>query len=412
MRIRDAMILVLLLSLVEALSTNMETMTPSPGGKVHVLSRLSTGFPFRCLEYRRPDGGTPDTGSAAENGEGDAGVRVERPLLVCDALAMALLGVLLVALVLPATRVALTTEVMAGVVVAGALALGLGDSPMFSRSWLSVGIGIVLLLVVIPLSVCALSERHKHPNVFLVVLSCAGGWAFMRAGFITVAALDGDSMFLEPPDRLRFWLVFTGISIVLVAVSFIMRPFGKRVLRHSLRWSRIAPPQALELCSECHNISSATLERNARRWIAVAATLLAATLYAGEHFAVVRDLRDDDFRAFLIADTAIDAKLGEPTQPLVGTAIRQVRMTVSSSFRGGINARYQEAVLVNDQDICYASVEKHLLIPWVHVEVFRIGTVARMQRLAAPIQKAHPKERPSGPSPVGTKDPPATERKE
>ncbi len=159
-------------------------------------------------------------------------------------------------------------------------------------------------------------------------------------------------------------------------------------------------------------MAPAKLEKNMRRWIIAAAVLLAATLYVGEHFAVVRDLRDDDFRAFLIADTAINAKLGEPTQPLAGTAIRQVRVTVNSSFRGGINARYQEAVLVNDQDICYASVEKHLLIPWVHAEVFRIGTVARIQRLAAPIQKAHPKERPSGPSPVGTKDPPATERKE
>ena len=411
MRIRNAMILVFLLFLVEVLSMDFETASRSAGEEVHMLVRLSAGFPFRCIEFKRPDWDTTYTAGASKDGESSVSVSVERPLLVCDALAIVLLGVLLAALVLPATRVALATEVMVGVV-AGALALGLGDSPMFSRSWLSVGIGIVLLLVVIPLSVCALSERHKHPNVFLVVLSCAGGWAFLRAGFITMMALDGGSLYVEPPDRLRFWLVFTGISIVLVAMSFIMRPFGKRVLRHSLRWSRIAPPQALELCSECHNISSATLERNARRWIVVAVTLLAATLYVGEHFSVVRDLRDDDFRAFLIADTAIDAKLGEPTQPLVGTAIRQVRMTVSSSFRGGINARYQEAVLVNDQDICYASVEKHLLIPWVHVEVFRIGTVARMQRLAAPIQKAHPKERPSGPSPVGTKDPPATERKE
>lgn len=412
MRIRDAMILVFLLCLVEVLSVNIETMTPSAGGKVHILSRLSAGFPFRPIEYTRPDGDTPNTGSASKDAEPDAGVRVERPLLVCDALAMALLGVLLVALVLPATRVALTTEVMAGVV-AGALVLGLGESPTLSHSWLSIGFGIVLLLVGMPLSVCALSQRRKHPNVFLVVLSCAGGLAVVRAGLIAAAALDGESMFLEPPEQLRFWLGFAVFSIALIGVSFVMRLFDARVPRHLFQRPRIAPPaQAAELCAECNIISSAKVGRNAKRWIAVAATLLAATLYAGEHFAVVRDLRDDDFRACLIADTAIDAKLGEPTQPLVGTAIRQVRMTVSSSFRGGINARYQEAVLVNDQDICYASVEKHLLIPWVHVEVFRIGTVARMQRLAAPIQKAHPKERPSGPSPVGTKDPPATERKE
>jgi hypothetical protein len=412
MRIRDAMILVFLLCLIGALSVNIETMTSSPGGKVHVLSRLSAGFPFRSIEYTRPDGDTPSTGSASKDAESDAGVRVERPLLVCDAFAMALIGVLLAALVLPATRAALAAEVMVGVV-AGALALGLGDSPMFSRSWLSVGIGIVLLLVVIPLSVCALSERHKHPNVFLVVLSCVGGWAFMRAGFITVAVLDGDSMFLESPQQWRRWLGFAVFSIVLIGVPFVMRLFGTRVPRRLFQRRRIVPPpQAAELCAECNIVSSAKVGRNAKRRIAVAATLLAATLYVGEHFAVVRDLRDDDFRAYLIADTAIDAKLGEPTQPLAGTAIRQVRMTVSTSFRGGINARYQEAVLVNDQDICYVSVEKHLLIPWVHVEVFRIGTVARMQRLAAPIQKAHPKEQPSRPSPVGTKDPPATERKE
>jgi hypothetical protein len=132
---------------------------------------------------------------------------------------------------------------------------------------------------------------------------------------------------------------------------------------------------------------------------------LAITLYVGAHFAVVRDLRDDDnFRAYRMADTAID--------PLVGTAIGQVRVTVSSSSRGGINARYQAAVLVNGQDICYASVEKHLLIPWVHVEACKIETVARMQQLAAPIQKAHPNKRPDGPSPAGMKDPPATERRE
>lgn len=408
MRIRDAMILVFLLSLVEALSTNMETMTPSPGGTVHVLSRLSTGFPFRCLEYRRPDGGTPDTGSAAENGEGDAGVRVESPLLVCDALATALLGVLLAALVLPATRVALATEVMVGVV-AGALAFGLGNSPMLYRPWLSTGLGILLLLVVIPLSICALSEHHKHPNVFLAVLSCAGGWAIGRAGFITAAALDGESMFLEPSEQLRFWLGFAGLSIVLAATSFAIRLFSRRVLRHSFQWGRVAPSlQTSEPCPECNNIASAKSETKARRWIVVAAGLLAVTLYVGEHFSVVRDLRNDALSTDIgRTETAILAKLETLTQPLVGRASVQITETVSSSFRGGVNARYQRAVLVNGEDLCYASFEKHLLIPWVQVEVFRTGTVADVQQRAMRHRRALSNE----PSAARTESPSATERK-
>jgi hypothetical protein len=136
MRIRDVMILVFLLSLVEVLATDFEAVNQSPGERVRVLTRFSAGFPFRSIEYTRPDGDTSNTGSAAANGELDAGLRVERPLLVCDALAMALLGFLLATLALPVTRTALATEVMVGVV-AGALVLGLGESLTLSHSWAS-----------------------------------------------------------------------------------------------------------------------------------------------------------------------------------------------------------------------------------------------------------------------------------
>lgn len=408
MRIRDAMILAFLLCLVEALSVNIETMTPSPGGKIHVLSRLSAGFPFQSIEYTRPDGDTPNTGSASEGLEPDAGVRVERPLLVCDALAMALLGVLLATLVLSATRTALATEIMVGVV-AGALVLGLGDSPRFYRPWLSNGMGIVVL-VAIPLSVCALSGRHKHPNVLLAVLSCAGGLAFVRAGLIAAAALDGDPMFLEPGERLRPWLVCAGISVVLAGISFAMRLLGRRVLRHSFPWSRVArTPAASEPCSECNNVSSAKPEENARRWIVgTAAILLVVTLYVGAHLSVVRDLRHDALATDGgRTETTILAKLETLTQPLVGRVRAQITETVSSSFRGGINARYQRAMLVNGEDLYCASFEKHLLIPWVQVEVVSMGTVADVQQRAMRHKRALSHE----PSPARTKGPSATERK-
>jgi hypothetical protein len=408
MRIRDAMILVFLLCLVEALSVNMETMTPSPGGKVHVLSRLSAGFPFRFVEYTRPDGDTPNPGSASKDAESDARVRIERPLLVCDALAMALLGVFLATLTLPVARRALATEVMVGVV-AGALVLGLGDHPTSSHLWLSNGIGIVVLLVAIPLSVCVLSGRHQHPNVFLVLLSGAGGLAFVRAGLLAAAAFDGESMFFEPAQRLRPWLVCAGISIVLAGVSFAMRLLGRRVLRRSSHWSRVArTPEASEPCSECNDVLSAKVEKNARRWIVAATILLVVALYVGAHFSVVRDLRDDALSTNGgRTEEAILAKLETLTQPLVGRVRAQIMETVGSSFRGGVNARYQKAILVNGEDLCYASFEKHLLIPWVQVEVFRMGTVADVQQRAMRHRRALSNE----PSPARTEGPPATERK-
>ena len=55
MRIRDAMILVFLLLLVEVLSVDFETIRRAPGQTVHVLNRLRAGLPFRAIEYERPD---------------------------------------------------------------------------------------------------------------------------------------------------------------------------------------------------------------------------------------------------------------------------------------------------------------------------------------------------------------------
>jgi hypothetical protein len=286
---------------------------------------------------------------------------------------------------------------------------------MLSQSWLLTGLGIVLLLVAIPLSICALSKRHKHPNIFLVILSCVGGGALMRAGFITAAALNGESMFLEPPEQLRFWLGFAGISVVLIGLSLVMRLFGRRVLRSLFQRHRIvAPLQVSNLCPECNPISSAKRQKDVRRWMAVAApTLLAATLYVGEHFAVVRDLRNDALSTGIgRTEMMILAELEKLTEPLVGRARAQIMETVSSSFRGGINARYQRAILVNGEDLCYASFEKNLLIPWVQVEVFRMGTVADIQQRAIRGKKVLSKERPSGPPPAAMKDPPATARKE
>jgi hypothetical protein len=78
--------------------------------------------------------------------------------------------------------------------------------------------------------------------------------------------------------------------------------------------------------------------------------------------------------------------------------------TVSSSFRGGVDARYQRAILVNGADLCCASFEKHLLIPWVQVEVSKMGTLADMQQRAIRHKRALSKEQPN--------DPPATAGKE
>jgi hypothetical protein len=408
-RVWSAVILGLLLLLAEILSMDFEIASRSAKDESLVLVRLSAGFPFRCIEYRKPDWDTSYTGSASKNGEPDPVVRVEGPLLACDALALALVAVLFGAVSMPAARAALATEAMIGVV-AGTMVFALGVSPMLSQSWLPIAIGIVLLFVVIPLSICALSERHKHRNVFLVVLSCAGGWGFLRAGFIAMVALDGGSMFLEPPEQLRFWLCFAGLPIVLAVACFAMGLFRRRVLRRPFQWSCVAPPpEAAEPRSEGDDVSPPKRERSPRRWIVVGATvLLAVTLYVGEHFSVVRDLRKDALSTDIgRTEMAILAKLETLTQPLVGRVRAQITETVSSSFRGGIDARYQRALLVNGEDLYYASFEKHLLIPWVQVEVVRMGTVADVQQRAMRHKRALSHE----PSPARTEGPSTTERK-
>jgi hypothetical protein len=323
---------------------------------------LSFGLPFRSVQYGSDDF-PGHTLSATEIGFLTV-FRVDLVLLVCDLVVAALIILLLVASVPAAALVPLVQGCVLGCV-AGALVFGLED--VLPEPWLSLAV-VLILLVIVPFTVYALSLGHKHQKTVIIIVACATLPTCIRAGLITEGLLDG--IIDEMHFSIRAVIGLAGLIGLVICLCFVLMVLHKKVLPAIWRKKRIILPAAVAH-SEIPQIANSpeqTDTRSSIRRVLLYTSLLAITVYVGWHFMTLREMRRED--SFTVSD-AISAEFERLKVPLRGAYSFTSPRGGSELLKPGWNVSFQVEILVNHKDTYCAEVKKNILIPWIQVKIHK-----------------------------------------
>jgi hypothetical protein len=352
-------LVVLVLVLIEALYLNVDDGSWRDGWSMG----FSFGLPFRSAKYGSVTGATDPISEE----EWTSPFNVDPPLFGVDVMVAILLALLLVRCV-PTTAVVLGVKGCALGAVTGVAASSLTE--MSPESWLSGAVVLIVPLVVVPVTIYVFSIGHRWQKSAIIALSGVTVFTFCRALFVVEGLFDGimEDVSLGLPTVLRL----LALSVVPVSECLVLMFLHRKVLPVLLRSRK---SDDVQVTGMQHAVSGRTFGLTATeksgmvRGVALYASLLAITLYVGCHFSTARKMREDPF----FVSNMIWSELERLEVPA-----RDMSMKSAKSPVGVWNVSLEEEVLVNDEDTYSVRIKKHILIPWVRVEMHKTKTTVQI----------------------------------
>ncbi|MHC4225864.1 MAG: hypothetical protein ACYSWW_11875 [Planctomycetota bacterium] len=360
---KKLLLAVLLLVLVEALYLRVDDVSWRDEWSIG----LSFGLPFRSVKYGSVTG---IRGPISEE-EWTSGFYIDPALFGIDVMVVILLALLLVRCVPTAAVVLGVKGCVLGSVTGAALSSLMELSP---ESWLSGAVVLIVVLVVVPLTIYVFSFGHKWQKIAIIALSGVTVFTFCRALFVVEGLFDG-LMEDAVPLNLAMVLRLLALSAVPVSECLVLMFLHRKVLPVVLRSRKSDDVQATGIQ---HAVNGRTCgltatERNRMvRRTALYASLLAITLYVGCHFSTVRKMREDPF----FATGAIWSELERLEVPVQNLSVEDG----SELLETGCDVSWRGDVLINKEDEYRAWVKKHILVPWIQVEIHQKEDTVQINR--------------------------------
>ena len=326
---------------------------------IHV-DPVSFGFPFRSVEYKSED--ITGTSRSWLGEEQTFGFNVEPILLISDVLVLFFLALLLIKCIPSAAFMPVVQGCVLGSVTGAAI---YWFDEMLSGARLYMSILSVIVLVGVPVIIYMLSLRHKWQKTVILIISFTTLITFGRSFLFVESLSDGVDEEFFSLERIPSFLALT---LVLACGCFVLMLLHKKVLPILLRKKQLnSLPESIEYNFATKVIRSPEqAEKKSRIKSSILYVLLLfITVYIGHHFMTVRKMRHDDF---FISDV-IESELEHLEVPLKGQ-ILLIKFS-SESFEDGWNVSCRAEVEVKDENMYDAKIMKHMLVPWVHVEIYK-----------------------------------------
>jgi hypothetical protein len=326
---------------------------------------LSFGFPFRSVVHNWenfPEEELPPSGPVSLEA-----IEVDSILLVCDALVILLIGIILVRYVPHIALVLVIQGCMLGSVAGGIIFLLSEISP---ESWITTGIALIVMLLLVPTTAYVSSLRHKRQKTailliaFVVVITCG----------YTCWLLDGltDGFMEDIAFNLKVVLRVMVVVQIFTAECFVIMLLHKRVLsRFFLRRRRPASDVVQTKRQEPAKAIGVSGHKAAKiKWAALYVSVLAIILYVGWHFATLRKMRHDEWT---ILD-AVDDVIERYNMPIETTYVFSYPQDSPRSHKAGWKVSFPVEIRVDDELRYQARISKNILIPWIQVEIHKTTT--------------------------------------
>lgn len=328
---------------------------------------LSFGLPFRSVKYGSVTG---IRGPISEE-EWTSGFDVNPILFGIDVMVAILLVLLLVRCVPTAAVVLGVKGCVLGTVTGTAFSSLMKLSP---ESWLSEAVVLVMIFVVVPLTIYLFSIGHRWQKRAIIAISGVTVLTFYRAIFLVEGLFD-DVMEDDMPLGLSLILRLLALSAVPISECFVLMFLHRKVVPIVLRLRKSDDVQAtgIHLAALGRTSGLTATERNMMvRRIALYASLLVITLYVGCHFSTVRKMHEDPF-------FAMDAIW--PELERLEVSVQNLSIEDGSELlETGCNVSWRGEVLINKEDKYHAWIKKHILVPWIQVEIHRKEDTVQINR--------------------------------
>jgi len=236
---------------------------------------------------------------------------------------------------------------------------------MLSGSWLYETIGFVVVLVGVPVIIYMLSLRHKWQKTAILIILFTTLIAFGRSFLFVESLSDGVDEGFFNLERVPRFLALTGVP---ACECFVLMLLHKKVLPILLRKKQLnSLPESMahKVATKVVRSPEQAERKSTIKSSILYASLLAITVYIGHHFMTVRRMGHD---GFFISDV-IESELEHLEVPLKGQTL--LMKLSPESFEAGWNASCHVEVKVDDENMYYAEVRKHVLVPWIHVEIYK-----------------------------------------
>lgn len=356
---KKVLLVVLLLILIEVLYLHVDSGSWRAGESIC----YAFSFPFRSVDYGIVTG---EMGPISEN-EWVFGLKADPILLVIDILVVLFLGLMLVRCVPTVALVAVVEGCVLGSVTGSALSWLAEVSPESLVSW---AVAVIVMFALVPLTIYMLSLGFRRQKTTIIVISAVTVFTFWRSLFLVEGLFDG---FMEEGASLDLSMVLRLVAVMAIPVCeclVIMLlhqkvfPASCRKKRSKYLWAGAGQEGPLEFTYSSYKTGNRRVISKGILYI----ILLAITLYVGFHFSTLRKMRELDE---LLLDKIV-SELERMAVPFDGGIV--ISIDDHRTMEAGLIVSYHAKVNPSGETPCCALIRKHILIPWIQVNIEEIET--------------------------------------